>query len=147
LLFARGQRLYQRQALRAVTAAEKAWGGLMIRAAVLNNLPAALGARAIRFLLDRLQGAGRRNVTGAHYSAVLSLARCDDPSARVSLPNGIEVRRVYQSLLFTVGSPVAPAIEPIPLCLDGETLLPDAGWRIECGGRSHAPTKQTRRIP
>ena len=39
---------------------------------------------------------------------------------------------MYHSLLFTVGSPYAPSIDPIVLCLDGETVVPSTGWNIVC---------------
>ena len=59
------------RALQTVSGACSAWNGLTIDAALLSNLPTALGIRAIRLLLDRLEGAGRRDLSAAHFTAVI----------------------------------------------------------------------------
>ncbi|MBR2668106.1 MAG: tRNA lysidine(34) synthetase TilS [Oscillospiraceae bacterium] len=119
------------QALRAIAGATPLFGGLAVHAKALNALPAAVGPRAIRLLLDRLE-ASRQDVTAVHYRAVLELSRGDDPSAHLDLPHGITADRVGSLLLLTVGGPLVPELAPTPLSLEDGAVTKAGGWLFTC---------------
>jgi len=76
-------------------------------------------------------GDGNDDCTAAHLSAVVELARGEDPSAVVFLPDGKMAQRVYRELLFTTRqSP--QALTPAPLTLEGETCPEGALWACRC---------------
>lgn len=72
-------------------------GGLSVDAAAIAGQPNALAVRIARLALDELMHDGGK-CTSAHLGALVDLCRSDDPSACISLPNGILARRVYGKL-------------------------------------------------
>ncbi len=127
------------QALRAIAGATPLFGGLAVHAKALRSLPAAVGPRAIRLLLDRLD-ASRRDVTAAHYRAVLALAARDDPSAHLDLPHGVTADRVGPLLLLTVGGPLVPELTPTPLSVEDGASSDIGGWHFAFA-RATAPDR------
>lgn len=109
------------------------WAGddLIVEAGRLADLPQALAPRAVRLLLERL-GDGRANVSAAHLNAVAELARGDDPSACLCLPDGLLVQRVYGDLLFTLEGEVPPPLEATPLNFDGVTAPAHSRYVCTC---------------
>lgn len=100
----------------------------VIAAKALALAPDAVAARLAGLILNQI-GAGR-DVTAAHIAGVLALARGDDPSARLTLRGGVQVRRVYEDLIFSWETPAPRTFAPTPLNLEGETIVPGAGVRI-----------------
>lgn len=118
----------------AERAARARWAGddLVIGAEEIAQAPNALAPRIVRRLLEQM-GDGTMTGGSAHLSAVVELARENDPSAMVRLPGGILVRRVYGEILFTTAAEALPPFEPTELNRDGETVIPGIPWRIFCG--------------
>jgi tRNA(Ile)-lysidine synthase len=63
-------------------------------------LPEALKSRVLRYVLKETAGSLRR-IGSRHINAILQLASGDKPQARVNLPKGVVVKRVYNELVFT----------------------------------------------
>lgn len=98
-----------------------------IDAAALLDAPRPLRRRALRRLLE---DAGLRNVTAAHLEAAESLLQ-SGPSARLMLPDGVTLRRVY-GLVTARGEDWEP-FPPFPLPMPGE--MPLSGGRVlRCSG-------------
>ena len=71
--------------------------GLAVCAKAIAGQPGAIAVRMVRLLLEQMNGDGGK-CTAEHLLAVEALCRGDDPSAQVSLPNGLVARRVYDRL-------------------------------------------------
>lgn len=95
-------------------------GGLSACAKTIAAQPEALAVRMVRLLLDELTVG---QCSAAHLSALVSLCRSQDPSARLSLPHGLTARRVYDRLELTL-QPDPHALTPTALPLPGEVCLP-----------------------
>ncbi len=103
-------------------------GRAALPASRLAEAPGPIAVRAARALM--------RDVTGSaqfgerHLRAVLDLARSGDPSARLSLPHGLTVRREYEALVFTTREETGPWT-PVPL-RKGENRV--GGWTLTLTG-------------
>ena len=108
----------------------------LLRRAELLKVHPAVATEIVKEILVRA-GLSERNLRSAHMDAVMDLAESRKPSGRLELPDGVEARRDYDSLL------IAPAREfpssrrqEMPeafeemLDVDGSVELPRAG-RIE----------------
>ena len=118
------------QAAMACSHARWAEDDLVIEARYIADLPAAIAPRAVRRLME-LTGDGNTDCSAAHLNAIADLARGDDPSAVVFLPNGRLAQRVYQELLITTQQAPA-ALETTPLVLEGDTAPAGTEWRCSC---------------
>ena len=118
------------QAALACRHARWAEDDLVIEAKYIAELPAAIAPRAVRRLLE-LTGDGNTDCSASHLKAVVDLARGEDPSAVVFLPNGRLAQRVYKELLLTTQKE-APALAPTPLNQAGETAPAGTPWRCAC---------------
>lgn len=104
-------------------------GGLWTHAAPIAAQPDALAARMVRILLHEVNGDGGK-CSAIHLRAIVSLCRDADPSAQVSLPDGLVARRVYDRLeLVRADNRDRPA--PCLLPLPGELTLPWGTIRAE----------------
>ena len=92
----------------------------------LLSAPDALQKRALRLILRRYLP---QDVSLAHIEALQALLRSERPSALLSLPGGLTVRRRYDA--FTVSAEEPPKLHKTPL-LPGVTELPELGLRITC---------------
>ena len=101
--------------------------GIAVPARVFAEAPRALAVRAVRLLLARLR-VGDAGCTAAHLEAALELCRGADPSAQVSLPDGITARRQYDLLVLTDREEREPP-RPLPLA-PGENRWGD--WTALC---------------
>lgn len=97
------------------------------RISPLLAAPDALQKRALRLILRRCLP---QDVSLAHIEALQALLRSENPSAQLSLPGGLTVRRRYDA--FTVSSEEPPKLRKTPLLLPGVTELPELGLRITC---------------
>ncbi len=118
------------QAALACRHARWAEDDLVIEARYLAELPAAIAPRAVRRLLE-MTGDGNTDCSAAHLKAVVELARGEDPSAVVFLPNGRLAQRVYKELLITTRKQ-SPPLVPCPLNTGGETAPEGTDWRCSC---------------
>lgn len=114
------------QAAAAVAAGRWAEDDLVVDTGLLASLPTAVAIRAVKGLIERM-GDGRRALS-AHLDSVVALARGDDPSAVVFLPDGLLVQRVYGDLLFTTQTD-PETFSPVPL-VPGENAIPNTGWTV-----------------
>ena len=122
----------------ANAAREAAWADddLVIRTELVARSPDPIAVRMIRWMLLEM---GEHQFGSAHLQAVVDLARSPAPSGRVDLPHGLTAYRVYGDLLLTVrGEDPLPPFAPVPLALEGETPLPEAGGTFPCR-RAAAP--------
>jgi len=67
-----------------------------------KELPEALKNHVVREVLNRMTGSLRR-ISLAHIEAVKRLAVTGKPQAHLTLPNSFQVRRVYETLIFSRG--------------------------------------------
>ena len=88
--------------------------GLSLAAQELTDLPRPVAVRAVKQLLARL---GRHQISAVHLDSILDLAAKDSPSACLSLPQGLLVRRAYDRLVFSLDD--TPAAPPPPISLPG----------------------------
>lgn len=98
-------------------------GGLALPAALLWEAHPALGSRALQQLVSRVDS--EVVLSAAQREQGLALCAPGRSSGWVSLPRGLELRRVYDRLA------AAPAMEgflPLPLRCPGVTETP--GWRF-----------------
>lgn len=94
-----------------LAALEVGGGSVTLPAAAVADAPAALRHRVLRLALDRL-GAGRKDVTAAHYDALVSL--CAAPErAQLDLPNGL--RAIAHAGSLTLTHALAPPDAPVTL--------------------------------
>ena len=104
-------------------------GGLWTDAAPIAAQPDALAARMVRILLHEVNKDGGK-CSAPHLRAIVSLCRGADPSAQLSLPDGLVARRVYDRLELVQPDPQdLPA--PCQLPLPGELTLPRGTIRAE----------------
>jgi tRNA(Ile)-lysidine synthase len=115
--------------------AEDAWsrfagsadGDCLIRASGLASLPEPVAVELIREAVASL-GCGQRDVTRAHYQSILQLAGASGGGKKVSLPNGLAVRREGEQVILSnarsakarrveLAPPNCPAEEPAPMAL------------------------------
>ena len=122
--------LRARAAERAARAA-RLGDDLVIETREIADAPSAVAPRVVRRLLEQMD-AGHAAGGGVHLSAVVDLARGDDPSAMLHLPGGLLVQRVYRDMLFTFDADPLPPFKPVPLNLSGETVIPGSPWHIFC---------------
>lgn len=112
-----------RQAALAAAQALDVPEGIAVNVQALRELPRPIALRACAQLLDRA-GLGGEAV---HLEQLLTLARGDDPSARLDVPGG-SARRQYDLLVFSAAPPPPP---PAPKELaEGENRWGD--WTIRC---------------
>ena len=122
---------------------EAAWADddLVIPAQLVAREPDPIAVRMVRWLLLEM---GEHQFSAAHLQAVVDLARSSAPSGRADLAHGLTAYRVYGELLLTVqGEDPLPPFAPVPLALEGETALPEAGWALTCR-RAAAPAEPPR---
>lgn len=139
-LLAQDELLLSRQAKEAIASAHPVPDGIEIDAAVIAALPDPLAARAVRLLLDRLNGDGGR-CTMSHLLCVVALCRADAPSAQADLPGGTLARRVYGSLELVRPAPTAP-MQAITLPLPGLLSLTCGTLQVQStiyGSNPHTP--------
>lgn len=99
---------------------------LSLPAQTLENLPQPVAVRAVKHALARL---GRHESSAVHLQAILDLARQPNPSARLSLPQGLEAARTYDALRLTLSPPECPAFSPLTLREEGTYVL-SHGWTL-----------------
>ena len=102
--------------------------GLSLSAAALAAAPKPVAIRAVRQILGRLD---RWQSAAVHLEGVLALANGPDPAAVLPLPEGLTVRREYDTLLFspTPPNPAAPGFSPATIDGPGSLTL-ENGWRV-----------------
>ena len=112
-------------------------GRVCLPAAALTALPRPVAIRAVKSLLLKL---GRYAVSSAHLDQILALAESTDPSARLSLPDGLSVQREYGTLLFSLLPPPEPLPGELRVTAPGVFRL-ENGWTVTLTeGRSEGRT-------
>lgn len=66
------------------------------------ELPDALKKRVVRYTLNMTAGSLRR-ISRRHVQSIVELSQGRRPQARLYLPKGVRVERVYDTLVFTAG--------------------------------------------
>lgn len=116
--------------------------GLALDVPGLRDLPRALVRRVVRLAiagtLDGLSG-----FSFGHVDAVLKLMEVPGSSARVNLPRGLAVRKVYQRLEFVREGPVRVHKSPYEISIPGRSRIPDLEIQVEAAilspGETQAP--------
>lgn len=94
---------------------------------VLLSAPRPLRRRALRQILEE---AGLHNVTAAHLESADALL-LRGPSARLPLPDGVTLRKVYN--VVTTGAQCWAPFAPFTLPMPGEVMLPGERM-LQCRG-------------
>lgn len=98
------------------------------RCDVLNTAPDALQKRALRIILRKHLP---QDVTLRHIESIQSLLVNPSPSAQLSLPHGLTMRRRYG--LFEITADLQEKnFLPTRLNIPGETEIPSLGVKINC---------------
>ena len=115
--------------------------GLSLSANDLTALPRPVAVRSIKQILARLD---RHQVSAVHLDSILDLAAKESPSAQITLPQGLMVRRVYDRVVFSVEAHAALPLTPKALAEPGthtwgdwvitleEALCPDHPVQSPC---------------
>ncbi|MGM9578272.1 MAG: tRNA lysidine(34) synthetase TilS [Evtepia sp.] len=98
-------------------------GSPVLEAAALASLPRPVAVRAVKQVLARL---GRHQISAVHLDQILDL---DGPSHRLDLPQGLTVRREYDTLVFSLDQADDPPLFPVEIPGEGTYRLGD--WRLE----------------
>lgn len=106
-------------------------GMIRLSADRIGDLPDALAPRAVRILISRMRG-GDTDLAAAHLLSAVALCRGNDPSAKVSLPDGLIARREYGDLVIELANRAPEIPKAVPLTLDGRTVYGDTGWTVVC---------------
>ena len=77
-------------------------GGISIPLSSFVSLPGPLRNRVARHILKRI-GRGLRKIGYDHIQAILALADGGEAQSMIDLPNGLRVKKVYDSLEFASG--------------------------------------------
>jgi tRNA(Ile)-lysidine synthase len=79
-----------------------ATGEVSIPISSFLGLPRPIRNRVIRQILRRV-GKGLRRIDSLHIESVTELGKSKNPHGRLNLPNGLLVKRSYDSLVFRIG--------------------------------------------
>ena len=90
-------------------AVEESSDGLSLSARDLTDLPRPVAVRWVKQILTRLD---RHQISAVHLDSILDLAATESPSAQITLPQGLLVRRVYDRVVFSVEAHAAPSLTP-----------------------------------
>ena len=104
---------------------------LILPAPLLAQAPDPVASRAVRLLLAEA-AEGDWDCSASHIEGVLALCRSDSPSAQVSLPRQLTVRREYEALIFTHDPEPEPLRAFIPQ--EGNNPIPDTAWTVILDG-------------
>ena len=88
-------------------AVQESAGPISVPVLPFKKLPVPLKNRVVRFLLKKIQKNLHR-IDHDHIKMISGLAHNRNPQAMLDLPNGIIVRKEYDSLLFTRGAKNVP---------------------------------------
>ncbi|MBQ9851996.1 MAG: tRNA lysidine(34) synthetase TilS [Ruminiclostridium sp.] len=99
--------------------------GLSLAASDLIGLPRPVAVRAIKQVLARLD---RHQISAVHLDSILDLAAKESPSAQITLPQGLLVRRVYDRVVFSQGACPAQPLTPRAVHQTGQYSWGD--WTI-----------------
>lgn len=127
------------QAEKAVENCVPEGGAIRLSADRIGALPDALAPRAVRILISRMRD-GDTDLTAAHLLSVAALCRGEDPSAQISLPDGLIARREYGDLVIGFAGHEPEIPDPVPVTMEGQTAYGDTGWIITCS-RTECPEK------
>ena len=106
----------------------------------LTTLPLALQRRIIRLMLSRLHG-NLEQFTHSHIDDVCRMATTHRPNATINLPQGVDVVKEYDQLVFKIRATPQPHHHEIRIAAPGEYHLP-YGDRLTIEP-SHAPPRFT----
>ena len=99
--------------------------GYALSAKDLTALPRPVAIRAVKQCLARLD---RHQISAVHLDAILDLAAKDSPSAQITLPQGLLVRRTYDRVVFAQTARPAPPL--IPKAIDRPGTHPWGDWTV-----------------
>ncbi len=114
-------------------------GRAVLPASRLAEAPIPIAVRAARTLMTGVTGFSQFGER--HLRAVLDLAKSGDPSAQISLPHGLIVRREYGALVFTTEQE-SQSWGPVPL-KEGENRV--GAWTVTVAGNPGSLTARPRR--
>lgn len=90
--------------------------GLSLPVSALTDLPRPAAIRGVKQLLARLD---RHQIAAVHLDSILDLAASPKPSAQITLPQGLLVRRVYDRVVFSLDAHPAPPLTPRAISAPG----------------------------
>ncbi|NCB63879.1 MAG: tRNA lysidine(34) synthetase TilS [Clostridia bacterium] len=118
------------RAARGTLEARWAEDDLVIRAEHLARQSDPVATRMVRRMLTEM-GDGSGKCTAAHLKSVVDLARGDDPSAVLFLPDGLMAQRIYEELLLTSKDYPPPPIPALAVDPDAPGTYVCGGWTVE----------------
>lgn len=101
--------------------------GISVSAAALARQPHAFQIPVVRDMLAEL---GQYDCRSEHLEAVIGLATSESPSSRVSLPSGLQAKRIYDRL-YIGPEREYEALAACRISTDGITETADGMWKVE----------------
>lgn len=105
-------------------------GGVALGLADLKGLPDALVRRVVRMAM--VQAGGFSEISFRHVDSVLKLMETEGSAARIDLPEGLKVRKVYGSLEFSVENPKESPGDLYEIPVPGRKRIPELKIEVEC---------------
>jgi tRNA(Ile)-lysidine synthase len=104
-------------------------GGIALDAATVSGLPPALGRRVLRLAIEAA-GSGLAGITFRHVDAVMDLLHAEGSAARIHLPRGLTVGKVYGRLEFKRGKDVSHGFEVFGIPVPGRERIAPLGIHV-----------------
>ena len=111
------------------TAENKGYQEIQFPLPAFKKLPTALKHHVVRQGLG-MAGGGLRRIGRCHIDAVNSLAEGSKPQARIDLPNGLIVKKIYDRLVFKRGPAEGFKAFSYPLNGPGTFALPELNGTV-----------------
>jgi len=86
---------------------ERGQGDFLIPVGTFTDLPPPIRNRVVRHLLKKV-GKNLRRIDHGHIESVVMLAKSRNSQGTLNLPNGLTVKRVYDTLVFTAHETIRP---------------------------------------
>ncbi len=100
--------------------------GLALDAPAVAHLPRALARRVVRLAIDAA-GSGLAGITFRHVDAVMDLLHAGGSAARIHLPRGLVVAKVYGRLEFKTGRDAPSRLEAFGIPVPGSEQIAPLG--------------------
>ncbi len=105
--------------------------GIAVDAGYFSGLHDSISSRLCRTLCEIVSDAACE-ISRGHVDSIAALAESDSPSARIDLPHGVVVRRIYTDLVFCRPSSTPLGFDPVDISDGVDLTLPEIGAMVSC---------------
>ena len=104
---------------------------LELSVAELKKLTTPIQYRVIRLAIERIKGNLRR-IDSGHVKAIMNLAHSSKPQSKISLPQNIVVKRIYERLAISSEAETGPAHFYYYVKNPGTLTIPEISQTLSC---------------